>query len=439
MKTLILSAIMMLPSVSTMAQKDWTLSQCIDYAIEHNISLKQRENECERQKVSLSTARNAFLPDLNLGASQDFSFGRSLGMDNTYSKRNTSSTGFSLSTSVPLFTGKRLTNTVVLNQLNLEAVRADLEKARNDIRTQIAQQYIQIVYDRELLEVARHQIAIDSMQCARLQEMEKHGKATLTDVLQQQSTMAQSQLTATQAENSYHLDLLALSQLLELPSPEGFTIALPTPADDKSIVESLNPEMIFNEAVAIKPEVHAGEMRVKASETSIQIAKADLYPSLSFRAGLGTNYYNSSGMQNDGFGSQMKNNFSQQLGFSLNVPIFNRFSTRNNIRAARIERENQQLSLDNVKKTLYKEIQQLYYNTVAAEAKYKKSQQAQASSQQAFDLTQGKYENGKATITEFNEAKYNLLKADSDLIQARYELVFQRALIDFYRGKELKF
>ena len=137
-------------------------------------------------------------------------------MDNTYSKRNTSSTGFSLNTSVPILTGNRIPNTIKLHQLNLEATRAELEKARNDIRMQIAQQYIQIVYDKEILAVAQRQIAIDSMQCARLAEMEKHGKATLTDVLQQQSTMAQSRLTATQAENSYRLDLLALPQLMQI-------------------------------------------------------------------------------------------------------------------------------------------------------------------------------------------------------------------------------
>ena len=438
MKTIALSALMFLGATGTSAE-EWTLKQCIDHALEHNISLKQRKNDCRREEIQLSTARNAQLPDLNAVASQDFSFGRSLGMDNTYSKRNTSSTGFSLNTSVPILTGNRIPNTIKLHQLNLEATRAELEKARNDIRMQIAQQYIQIVYDKEILAVAQRQIAIDSMQCARLAEMEKHGKATLTDVLQQQSTMAQSRLTATQAENSYRLDLLALSQLLELPSPEGFSIATPALTSEQSVITAINPEIIYSEAVAVKPEVAASISRLKAADKSILIAKSDLYPTLSFGAGLGTNYYNSSGMDNDGFGSQMKNNFSQSIHFTLNVPIFNRFSTRNNIRAARIEKENQQLVLDNVKKSLYKEIQQVYYNTVAAEAKYNRSKQAQITSQDAFALTQAKYENGKATITEFNEAKNNMMKADSDLIQARYELVFQNALIEFYRGRDLIF
>ena len=421
--------------------KQWTLPECINYAIEHNISLKQRENTRRQNEVSLNTAKNSRLPDLNAGVSESLGFGRSLGMDNTYSKNNTSNTSFQISTSVPILTGNRIENTIKLNQLNLEASTADLEKARNDIRTQIAQQYIQIVYDTEILAVAKRQIGIDSLQLYRLQEMERNGKATLTEVLQQQSTMEQSRLTATQAENTFRLDLLALTQLLELPSPEGFSIVIPTLPSNFGSLINVNPEIIYQEAIAVKPEVQAEQLRLKASDANILIAKSAKYPTLSFNAGLGTNYYKTlnGNYKQDSFSSQIKNNFSQSLGLQLNVPIFNRYATRNSIKSASIDKENQQLALDNVKKSLYKEIQQVYYNTIAAEAKYKSSLQAKVTSDDAFNLTQSKYENGKATITEFNESKNNLMKAESDLVQARYQLIYQKALIDFYRGKELRF
>ena len=432
---------MSLGATSSFAQKQWTLPECINYAIEHNISLKQRENTRRQNEVSLNTAKNSRLPDLNAGVSESLGFGRSLGMDNTYSKNNTSNTSFQISTSVPILTGNRIENTIKLNQLNLEASTADLEKARNDIRTQIAQQYIQIVYDTEILAVAKRQIGIDSLQLYRLQEMERNGKATLTEVLQQQSTMEQSRLTATQAENTYRLDLLALTQLLELPSPEGFSIVIPTLPSNSGSLINVNPEIIYQEAIAVKPEVQAEELRLKASDANILIAKSAKYPTLSFNAGLGTNYYKTlnGNYKQDSFSSQIKNNFSQSLGLQLNVPIFNRYATRNSIKSASIDKENQQLALDNVKKSLYKEIQQVYYNTIAAEAKYKSSLQAKVTSDDAFNLTQAKYENGKATITEFNESKNNLMKAESDLVQARYQLIYQKALIDFYRGKEFRF
>ena len=421
--------------------KQWTLPECINYAIEHNISLKQRENTRRQNEVSLNTAKNSRLPDLNAGVSENLGFGRSLGMDNTYSKNNTSNTSFQISTSVPILTGNRIENTIKLNQLNLEASTADLEKARNDIRTQIAQQYIQIVYDTEILAVAKRQIGIDSLQLYRLQEMERNGKATLTEVLQQQSTMEQSRLTVTQAENTYRLDLLALTQLLELPSPEGFSIVIPTLPSNSGSMINVNPEIIYQEAIVVKPEIQAEQLRLKASDANILIAKSAKYPTLSFNAGLGTNYYKTlnGNYKQDSFSSQIKNNFSQSLGLQLNVPIFNRYATRNSIKSASIDKENQQLALDNVKKSLYKEIQQVYYNTIAAEAKYKSSLQAKVTSDDAFNLTQSKYENGKATITEFNESKNNLMKAESDLVQARYQLIYQKALIDFYRGKEFRF
>ena len=424
------------------AQTAWTLRQCCDYAVEHNITVKQYDNLRQRQEIQLSTARNQRLPNLNASANQNFSFGRGLTAENTYTNTNTSSTSFSLGTSVPLFTGFQIPNSIRLNQLNLEAATQELEKAKNDIRMQVAQAYVQILYCTEISDVARRQISIDSAQVARLQTLLHVGKASEAQLAQQQSTMAQSRLTATQADNNLQLAILALTQLLELPSPEGFSIARPvlTDMDSANWQAGLpSPDAIYAEALGIKPEVQAQQLRLQSAKSSIKIAQAGLYPTLSFSAGLGSNYYKTSGFPAKNFGEQMKNNFSQYLGFSLNVPIFNRFSVRNSIRSARKERDNQQLTLDNTKKTLYKEIQQAYYSTVAAGQKLISSDQARQSSETAFRLTQAKYEQGQTTITEFNEAKNNFLKAESDLTQARYEYLYQQALIQFYRGQDLEF
>ena len=172
---------------------------------------------------------------------------------------------------------------------------------------------------------------------------------------------------------------------------------------------------------------------------NIKLAKSALLPTLSLNAGLGSNYYKTSGFAAESFGQQMRNNFSQYVGLSLNVPIFNRLETRNSIRAARLSRETQELQLENVKKTLYKEIQQAYYNAVAARAQYASSREAARSNKAAFDLTSAKYEYGKANITEFNEAKNNWLKAESDLVRAKYEYMYGTSLLDFYRGKPMDF
>ncbi len=432
-----------LASLAASAQQSggWTLRQCIDYALENNITVKQQDVTRRQNEVQLSTAKNSRLPDLNASASQNWSFGRGLTSENTYSNRNTSSTSLSLGTTVPLFTGFRIPRTIELNKLNLEAATADLGKARDDISVQVAQAYVQILYNIELRDVAQRQIDIDSMQVERLREMYRTGKASGVEVAQQEATLAQSRLTLTQADNDYRISLLTLAQLLELPSPEGFTIVRPDIATltvDEAAALPL-PDEIFQEAIAFKPEVKAETLRLKSTEMSIKIAQSALWPTLSLSAGLGSNYYKTNGFDTESFGRQMRNNFSQYIGLSLNIPIFNRFETRNSIRSARLDRESQQLRLDDVKKTLYKEIQQAYYNAVAARAQYASSTEATASNKAAFDLMSAKYEYGKANITEFNESKNNWLKAESDLARAKYEYMYDTSLLDFYRGRPLDF
>ena len=196
-------------------------------------------------------------------------------------------------------------------------------------------------------------------------------------------------------------------------------------------ISLITPDDIYAEALTIKPEIRSEQLRLQGSEHSINIAKAGYYPKLNFSAGLGSNYYTSSAYDSDPFGKQIKNNFSQFIGLNLNIPIFSRFQVA--------DRLNQELKLENAKKTLYKEIQQVYYNALNALSKEKSSLEAVVSSEDAFKLMQAKYENGKATITEFNEAKNKYLKAESDLVQARYERLYQWALLDFYRGRDLDF
>ena len=452
-----------LTPTSLSAQRTWTLRDCCEYAVEHNVGIKQQQNQCRQQEIQLNTAKNSRLPDVTGGISQNFSFGRGLTANNTYSNTNTSSTSFQVGASVPVFTGFQISNQIKLNQLNLEAATADLVKAKNDVRMQVAQAYIQILYDMEIAAVARRQIAIDSMQVVRLEAFVDNGKASGAELSQQKSSLANSRLTATQADNNTRLAVLSLTQLLELPTPDGFQInAQSIKANAQSSMHNAQctmhnyhaaadsalcivnyelplPDQIYAEALGIKPEIVSQQLRLKGTEYSIKIARAGYYPTISANGGLNTNYYTTSGFKSDGFGTQLKNNFSQYVGLSLNVPIFNHFQTRNNIRNAKIEQETQQLQLENTKKTLYKEIQQVYYNALNAQAKERSSYEAVKSSEDAFRLMQAKYENGKASITEFNESKNNYMKAESDLVQARYETIYQRALIDFYRGKELDF
>lgn len=426
-------------SVTASAQNGgWTLSQCIDYALEHNLSIQQSDLSVEQQEIALNTAESSRLPGLSGSAGQNFSFGRGLTADNTYANTNTTSTSFSLGGDMTIFNGNRIKNNIELSRLDLEAATSDLARAKDDIRVAVAQAYVQILYDMEIVDVAKNQVSIDSLQVERLKEMAANGKASRAEVSAQEATLAQSNVSLTQARNTLALATLDLTQLLELPSPEGFSIVRPSL---ESLETSLlmTPEAIYKDAVGIKPVIKSEEIRLDHALKNIDLAKGSFLPSLSMSAGLGTNYYTSSGYESNPFFTQMKNNFSQYVGLNLSVPIFSRYSNRNQLRSAQLSLKNQEIQLENTKKQLFKEIQQAYYNAVAAQEKYRGCEAAAESARDAFDLAQAKYESGKAGITEYNEAKGRYISAESNLVQARYENLYQSKLLDFYRGLELVF
>ena len=438
-RMIIAAALALAVSAGAQAQERvWTLPQCIDYALENNLSIKQNDISVEQKEISLNTAENSRLPGVSGSAGQNFSFGRGLTADNTYANTNTTNTSFSVGADVPVFNGFRLKHNIELSKLDLAAATADLEKARDDIRVAVAQAYVQILYNMEILDVARSQVEIDSLQVVRLAEMASNGKASRAEVSAQEASLAQSRLSATQASNNLSLAILDLTQLLELPSPEGFRIARPSVEGLETAI-LMDPEAIYAEAVQVKPSIKAEEIRLDYASKNIDLARSSYLPSVSLSGGLGTNYYTSSGFPAAGFGSQLKNNFSQYVGLNLNIPIFSRFSTRNQVRGAKLSFDSQEIMLENTKKSLYKEIQQAYYNAVGSQAKYRSSVVAAASAADAFELAQARYENGKSGITEFNEAKARYMSAESDLVQARYEYLYQSKILDFYRGRALSF
>ena len=414
----------------------WDLQECLDWAMEHNLTIRSQEAGVEQRELDLNTARNAWLPYVNASASENLSFGRGLSADNTYVSANTTSTSFSIGAGMNLFDGLATPARMELGRLNLDAAVADLEKVRDDIRVAVAQAYIQVLYDYEIVDVAQEQIAIDSAQVARLEAMAATGMASMAEVSQQKASHAQSIVTLTQARNNLRYGLLELCQLLELPLDNDFSIVRPTV--DASAILLPSVDDIYADAVAVKPAVTAEQLRLEGTDQQLRIARSGLYPSLSLSGGLGTNYYSMSSGTAAGFWDQLSNNFSQYIGLSLSIPIFSRFETRNNIRSAQLDQERQRIQLQTVKQNLYKEIQQAWNNAVAAQAKYNASNLAYGAARDAFELVTAKYENGRATITEFNESRNQLMKTESDLVQAAYEYVFQTRLLQFYRGESLE-
>ncbi len=419
-------------------QGPWSLTDCIDHALRHNLSIRQSEITVQQREIELSTQKMRMLPGVNASASENFSFGRGLTADNTYDNANTSSTSFNLSGNMPLFSGLDITNGIKAGKLQLQAAVEDLAKAKEDISVSVAQAYVEILYNKELLKVAEIQTENDTRLLEAVRIKFETGKMSEADVSAQQATLAQSQLSETQSRNSYNLSLLTMSQLLELPSPEGFTIVEPD-VDNIALSILMKPEDIYADAVNIKPVVLSAKTMLENSKVSVARAKGAYLPTLSLSGGIGTNFYTSSNLPSTSFQEQLRNNFSQNIGISLSIPIFARMNTRNQVRTAKLNQTNQEIQLETVKKNLYKEIQQAYYNAVAAQAKYVSSLESAQSAERHFLLSEEKYRTGKASITDYNDAKTSYLRAESEYLKSKYESVFQTKLLDFYRGLPLDF
>lgn len=424
------------------AQQTWTLRQCIDHAITHNVTIRQQANTARQNEIEVHTARWSRLPDLNGSAGQNWNWGRTQtavkddvtgDYSTVYVNTNSHGTDMNLSTSVPLFTGFKLPSQYALSKFNLKAAVADLEKAKEDLSINVAQAYLQALFCYELHQVALSQLQLSQEQCARIERLAQVGKASPAEVAEARARVAQDDMKRVQAENDHCLALLDLSQLIELPSPEDFALVKPT--TEIALQPLTPPDEVYQQAVVSKPAILAAQYRLDGSKHNIRLAQSGYYPQLSLNGALGANYYSTI---NRTFSQQMKDNFSKYIGFSLSVPLFNRFANRDRVRTARLQQENYSLQLADVKKTLYKEIQQAWYNAVASESKYQSSSAARVASEEAFGLMNSKYEAGKANAVEYNEAKQNLQRAQSDELQAKYDYLFRVKILRFYQGEEIE-
>lgn len=438
-KTIILPLLAVACCVTAWGQQAeaWTLRQCIDHAIANNIDIRKAMNAADQSAVEVNTAKWARLPDLSGSAGQNWSWGRAASpVDNTYSDMNNGSSRFDIGTSVPIFTGFQLPNQYALSKLDFKATMEDLNKAKEDIAINIASAYLQVLFKQELYKVAISQLELSKEQYARISRLAEVGKAASAEVAEAKARVAQGEMDVVQSDNNYRLQLLDLSQLLELPTPEGFSLAQP---DTALVFAALTPpDEIYSEAMTNKPGIRAAQLRLEGSDKNIRIAQSAFYPTLNFSAGMGSSFYTLNGSASDAFGTQMKNNLNKYVGFSLRVPIFNRFSTRNRVRTARLQQLNLGLQLDDTKKALYKEIQQAWYSAVAADSKYNSSLSAVDANEESFRLMSEKFNNGKATSVEYNEAKQSLVKALSDKIQAKYDYLFCTKILDFYKGQPIE-
>lgn len=411
-------------------EKKWTLSECIDYAVTHNIEVKQSDNQIQSLKVEKNTLRNSFLPDLNAGASQNFTFGRSLNQSNTYENSNIQNSSFSVSTEIPIFMGFKRTASLSQNKFDLLAAEANKELIKNNLLINVAGAYFQILLNKEIYNISLKQIQLTKEQEVCTKILIDNGKAAESQLYDVRAQLADDELTATEARNSLRLSFLELVQLMELDEYEDFDVD--SMNGDIVIADTLSPVNIYQSALTCMPQIRKAYYALQSKTKGIKIAKSGFYPTISFAAGMSTNYYNNNSALYENFSRQFSNNMQKSLCLTVSIPLFDRLSARNKVRSARIEENDARLSLENEKKQLYKDIEQAYTDVISAYEKYRSTTKAVMANEEAHRYALEKYAAGKSTVFEYNEIKMKLADVLSQQSQAKYTYLLKDRILAFY-------
>ena len=428
-----------------MAQKKWSLQDCIMYAFEHNIQIKQQNLNVQANGNNLFQSKMDLLPNMNASGNMGESFGRALDQTTyTFSDQRIKSTGFSVNSSMTLFRGLQQYNTIRQNEINLLASQEDANRIKNQIALFIAGSYLQILLDMELLDAAKNQLEITNQQAERTSKLVNAGSLPRGSLLEIQSQAASEELQVINSQNNLETAYLTLTQYLDLDSTGGFEIEVPRL---QVVDQPLNVTIgsVYDEAHSFLPQIKSAEYQLESARRNVDIARGARSPSLSLSTSYGSSYSDIRKLvdpvtfeQKDyPFGDQMKDNANTSIGLGISVPIFNGWSVNNYVSNARINMMNSKLELENTENQLYKDIQKAYTDAIAARKRYFATEQALIAMEESFRYTEEKFVVGLINTVDYNSEKNRLASTQSDLLQSKYDFIFKTKILDFYRGLPL--
>ena len=451
MRTKIVTTLALIFFISLNAQeKKWTLQECVEYALENNIAIKQQELSNDMLAEDIITAKGNFLPSLNASASQNFNFGSFIGNDGGRISRDSRSNSFGLNTGLTLFNGNRNKYNLHQTQKTLEAAGFDLQENKNGIMLFVVNSYLNILLNREGLKIAKDQIEISKSQVKKAQQLVDAGEQPRSSLLEAEATLANNEQQLTTANNTLDLSLLSLAQLLQL-SHKGFDVeTVELNINSASLIYNDTDE-IYNSALANQPQIRSAELAVENSAITVDIAKSNYLPSLSFGGGLGTSYQHSQGSKDlrpildpndpnnviyvdNGFRKQFKDNLGYNFGFSLNIPIFNRFQIKTGVAKAKINQKKSELFLLDKKIKLRETIEKAYADAKASLDQFISTEKSLKAQEESFKNAQESYNSGVMTSFDFDQVRNRLVNAQSSIINAKYNFVFRTKLLEYYLG-----
>jgi outer membrane protein len=428
-------------------QKVWSLEECILYAIDNNIQIKQQVIQTEYDKNSLDLAKLKLLPTVNGQSSYSFSFNRTLDQTtNLYKDQNGQNAQFYIGGNLPLFTALQNFYSIKSNQYQVLAGEQDLQSIKDNIALSVALGYLQILLNKELVAATNSQLEITLQQIEKTKRLVDAGSSARGNLLQIESQAAQEEVQLINLKNQLETSYLNLTQFLELKTPEGFEVSVPVISVDSNSLISGNIDDIYQLALGTRPEVKSSQLKLTASEYNLKNAKGGRYPSLSLAHSYSTQYSNLRqkviGVDPEtgiiygdyAFSDQLKDFKNFGLSFNLRVPILNGWQVNKNVSNSKLAVENSNYALEATKKQLYKNIQQAYTDATASLKKYTASMKAVLSTEESFRYSEQKFNVGLVTPVDYNASKTQMLKAQSDLAQAKYEFIFKTKVLDFYKG-----
>lgn len=422
----------------------WTLKDCIDYALANNISLRktklQEYSALEDVKQSLS----ALLPSLSFSTSQNGTYrpwpeaGKAT-VDNGYVQSSIDKIYYSGSYSVngnwTVWNGGRNTNTVKLNKLAAEQARLDSAETANSIQEQIAQLYVQILYSNDAINVCKESLETSKINENRGKDMFEVGKISKADLAQLTAQRAQDEFNVIEAESNMRNYKRQLKQLLQITDDEEFDIAIPQTTDEMALCEIPTLNEVYAATLNIRPEIKNAKLGIESSDLSIKIAKAQKLPTIDLNAGVSTN---TTTMSDNKWGQQLKNNVNVGAGFTVSIPLFDNRSSKTAVNKAKIQRENYILELRDKQTTLYSTVENYWLQAVINQNKFKAAKVSTESAKASYELLSEQFALGLKNIVELMTGKNNLLTAQQNELQSKYLAILNIDMLKFYETGNLK-
>jgi len=447
-----LITVMILVSASSMSfgqetgsKKNFTLKECIEIALQNNLTVKRSVLGLKGADITLDQSRYSMLPNVNLSSSGGSNWGRSIDpTTNQFIDQKIDNANINANANLLLFNAFRVINTIRQSVNDKAAAENDYIKAKNDVILTVISFYTSVIFNQELLQNAQFQLRTTQQQLERTKKLEQAGAVPFGNVLDLEAQDATNELTLIQRENAYNLSLLQLKQSLQLPASTQLDVEVPALGVEDLAIDQTT-EQIYDLARQNMPEIKAAVFRTESANYGLKAARGSFYPRLSLNAGTFTNYSSAARTFQNGvfvekpFNDQFSENVARSLSLGLTIPIFNSYNARANVLRSKVTKETANINLTDVENRLRQAIETAYNDATAAAKTFTSSAKAVKAREEAFRMTKQRYDAGASNYVDYQVSENNLFQSKSDQVRAKYDLIFKKKVLDFYQGKPIDY